>query len=62
MNNTPLINRQAVKRMALELSKANRAGKFTRVGSEFLIRVNARLAAFIREEVHRHPSVGKTLK
>ena len=62
MNNTPLINRQAVKRMALGLSEANRAGRFTSVGSEFLIRVNAQLAAFIRGEVHRHPSIGKTLK
>ena len=60
--NTPLINRQAVKRMALELSKANRAGKFTRVGSDFLIRMNSRLDAFIQEEVQRHPSIGKTLK
>jgi hypothetical protein len=62
MNNTPLINKQAVKRMALELSKANRGGKFTRVGSEFLIRMNSMLAAIIRSEVHRHPSIGKTLK
>ena len=38
MNNTPLINRKAVKQMALDLSKANQGGKFTRVGSEFLIR------------------------
>ena len=60
--NTPLINRQAVKRMALELSKANRAGKFTRVSGEFLIRMNSRLNTFIQEEVHRHPSIGKTLK
>ncbi len=60
--NTPLINRQAVKRMALELSKANRAGKFTRVSGDFLIRMNSRLNAFIQEEVHRHPSIGKTLK
>jgi hypothetical protein len=60
--NTPLINRQAVKRMALELSKSNRAGKFTRVSGDFLIRMNSRLDAFIQEEVHRHPSIGKTLK
>jgi hypothetical protein len=60
--NTPLINRQAVKRMALELSKAHRAGKFTRVSGDFLIRMNSRLNAFLQEEVHRHPSIGKTLK
>jgi hypothetical protein len=60
--NTPLINRQAVKRMALGLSKVDRAGRFTRVGGEFLIRIHSRLAALIKEEVHRHPSIGKTLK
>jgi len=60
--NTPLINRQAVKRMALELSKSNRAGKFTRVSGEFLTRMNSRLDAFVQEEVQRHPSIGKTLK
>ncbi len=60
--NTPLINRQAVKRIALELSKSNRAGKFTRVSGDFLIRMNSRLDAFIQEEVQRHPSIGKTLK
>ena len=59
---TPLINRQAVKRIAIELSKAHRAGRFTRVSGEFLIRMNSRLNAFIQEEVHRHPSIGKTLK
>lgn len=59
---TPLINRSAVKKMALELSKSTRAGKFTRVGTEFLQRMNSQLDAFIRSEVHRHPSVGKTLK
>lgn len=59
---TPLINRQAIKRMALKLSKSIRAGRFTRVGSEFFIRVNSRLDAIIREEVHKHPSIGKTLK
>lgn len=60
--NTPLINRQAVKRVALELSKTEKAGKFTRVSAEFLIRMNSRLDAFIRDEVASHPSVGKTLK
>lgn len=62
MNTTFLIKKRAVKRMALELSKSNRAGKFTRVSGEFLIRMNSRLNAFIQEEVQRHPSIGKTLK
>jgi hypothetical protein len=62
MNTTPLINRQAVKRMALSLSKSMRAGQFSRVSNDFLVRIHSRLSAIIREEVHKHPSIGKTLK
>jgi hypothetical protein len=50
------------KKMALDLSEATRAGKFTRVSGEFLERINTKLEALIRGEVHSHPSVGKTLK
>ena len=59
---TPLINRSAVKKMALNLSETTKAGKFTRVSSEFLDRINAKVAATVRSEVQSHPSVGKTLK
>lgn len=59
--NTPLVNRSAVKKMALQLSKDNRAGKFTRVSAEFLERVNSATDAYIRQAVQNHPSVGKTL-
>ena len=59
--NTPLINRSAVKKMAIQLSKDIRAGKFTRVSVEFLERVNAATDAYIRQAVHSHPGVGKTL-
>ncbi len=59
--NTPLINRSAVKKAALQLSKDTRAGKFTRVSAEFLERVNAATDAYIRQAVQSHPSVGKTL-
>jgi hypothetical protein len=62
LNITPLLNRSAVKKFALDLSKANRAGRFNRVSLEFLERINARLKNIIREEVQRHPSLGKTLK
>jgi hypothetical protein len=59
--NTPLINRSAVKKVALQLSQDKRAGKFTRVSAEFLERVNAATDAYIRQAVESHPSVGKTL-
>lgn len=59
--NTQLINRSAVKKMALQLSADTRSGKFTRVGSSFLEKINAKVDAMIRSEVQTHPSVGKTL-
>ncbi len=42
-----LINRKKVKEFALEMAKG-RAHKFTRVGSDFLIRCEANLKEFIR--------------
>lgn len=57
-----LINKQNVKRLALELSAANRAGKFTRVSADFIERIEGRLKQLISAEVQRHPSIGKTLK
>jgi hypothetical protein len=57
-----IINRQNVKRLALEMSAAKRAGKFTRVSAEFIDRIEGRLKQFIASEVHQHPSIGKTLK
>jgi hypothetical protein len=56
-----LINRRKVKLFALEMAKG-RAHKFTRVGSEFYIKCEANLKEFIRNQVQRHPSVGKTIK
>ena len=55
-----LINRRKVKEFALEMAK-HRAHKFTRVGSEFLIKCEANLKEFIRASVHRLPSKGKTI-
>ena len=62
MNTTPYINKAAVKKLALEYAKANRAGRFTRVGKEFFERINAMVRNVITNEVQRHPSIGKTLK
>jgi len=59
--NTSLINRSAVKKMALQLSVDTRNGKFTRVSASFLEKINAKVDAAIRSEVQTHQSVGKTL-
>jgi hypothetical protein len=56
-----LINRRHVREFALEMAKS-RAHKFTRVGGDFFLKCEGQLKAFIRSEVHRHPSVGKTLQ
>ena len=56
-----LINRKHVREFALEMAKT-RAHKFTRVGDDFFLKCEGQLKAFIRAEVQRHPSVGKTIK
>ena len=55
-----LINRRKVKEFALEMAK-HRAHQFTRVGSEFLIKCEAKLKTFIRNQIHSLPSKGKTI-
>lgn len=44
-----VLNRAAVKRYALAVSKAKRAGKFTRVGETFLIGCEAELESKLRQ-------------
>jgi hypothetical protein len=56
-----LINKKHVKLFALEMAKG-RAHKFTRVGGEFFIKCEANLKGFIRNEIQRLPSKGKTIK
>ena len=56
-----LLNRKQVRQCALEMAK-HRAQKFTRVGGDFFLKCEGQLKAFIRSEVQRHPSVGRTLK
>ena len=56
-----MINKKHVKLFALEMAKS-RAHKLTRVGSEFYIKCEANLKEFIRNQVQRHPSIGKTIK
>ncbi len=58
---TPLLNRSKVKQFTMAMAE-KRAHKFTRVGDEFFTRCEAHLKNFIRDQVHRHPSVGKTIR
>ncbi len=56
-----MLNRSKVRQFALTMA-ASRAHKFNRVGGEFFVRCEVQLKNFIRDQVHRHPSVGKTIK
>lgn len=55
-----LISKKHVKLFALAIAQ-NRGRKFTRVGGEFYVKCEASLKQFIRDYVHRLPSVGKTI-
>lgn len=57
---TKLISRKHVKDFALAMAK-NRTHKFTRVGGEFFIKVEASVKEFIRNYVRSLPSKGKTI-
>jgi len=58
---TPLINRAKVKALALAFAQ-QRARKFSRVGNDFYIGVEAALRNAIANRVANAPSVGVTLK
>jgi hypothetical protein len=57
---TKLISRKHVKDFALTVA-SQRAHKFTRVGGEFFIKVEAHVKEFIRSYVRSLPSKGKTI-
>lgn len=57
---TKLISRKHVKAYALCCAKV-REHKFTRVGGEFFIKVEASVKEFIRNYVRSLPSKGKTI-
>lgn len=61
MNDTPLINRSNVKKLALAHAQ-QRARKFNRVGHEFYVAINAAVTNAVASRVANHPSVGVTLK
>ena len=56
-----LINKQAVKRFALDACE-KRHHKFSRVPEDFFIRIEGIVRKSIKEHVHRLPSVGKTIR
>ena len=56
-----IINKAHCKTLALETIQKTRP-QFNRVSKEFLDRIEAHLRSYIIAEIHRHPSVGKTIK
>jgi hypothetical protein len=60
---TSLINREATKRFILAKVKSMRPGMpISRVSGDAMDHYEARLRAWIVEDVRRHASVGKTFK
>jgi len=57
-----LIVQSKVRKIALEMAKASRSHKFTRVSKGFLNDVDYRVRQAISQFVGAHPSKGKTLK
>ena len=58
---TPMLNRSKVRQFALTMAE-QRAHEFTLVGSEFFVRCEVQLKNFISDQVHRHPTKGRTIK
>lgn len=56
-----LLNKKQLKAFALGCA-ANRAHKFTRVSQEFVDRAEFALREWVRKDIERLPSVGKTIK
>jgi hypothetical protein len=61
MNETPLICRSQIKKLALYCAQ-QRARKFSRVGAEFYAAINEDVRRCVTQRVANHPSVGVTLK
>lgn len=56
-----VINRDYVRRWALDYANDNRYHKFSRVSESFLCAIEAAAKSAIRDRVHRHGSKGVTL-
>lgn len=58
-----LINRSAVKKMALEVALVRYpSGKFSRVSAEFLLGIEGEVKRIVELRVNAIPSVGHTIK
>ena len=62
-----LLNKKNVKQMSLDIAASKRkkpdgSPMFTRVSQEWFDELNSALVNMIHDKVHRHPSVGSTLK
>jgi len=56
---TSLLNKKAVRELTLRLAKPR---NFTRVSTTFLDRIEDHVRTTVAQEVHRHPSKGRTLR
>jgi hypothetical protein len=61
MSDLKLIKRKGIRDLALDVSKREKAGKFTRVGAEFYEVCEAHMRQFITQHIKHLPSVGKTI-
>lgn len=62
MRQSRVINRDYVRRWALDYASTNRCHKFNRVSEQFLNAIEASTKSAIRDRIMRHPSKGKTLQ
>lgn len=53
MSEIPYINKAAIKKLALRYSRDTRAGKFTRVGETFFLRINSKVVGALAAELER---------
>lgn len=59
---TGVTNRAKIKVYAFEVLKDKGRNQFTQISKEFLDRAEAHMRSWIRNELHMHPAMGKTIK
>ena len=62
MSEQIVINKKAVKQLALENATFHKKPELTRVSADFLNRANKALQNWISIEIENHPVDGKTIK
>jgi hypothetical protein len=62
MNELIVINKKAVKQLALDSAKFYKKNELTRVSADFLERANQALLKWVATELENHPIDGKTIK